>query len=72
MDVHLDALSYHWIVDGLGDPQAVDLVGDLLSECLAVVLKSWYSGYGLKTPRVDAPGTSDAEADPVLSAYALG
>ena len=39
LDVHLDALSYHCIVEGLRDPQAVDLVGDLLSECLAVVLR---------------------------------
>ena len=38
MDIYVDALSHHRIGEGLRDPLAVAPVGDLLPECLAVVL----------------------------------
>jgi len=38
LDINLDTLSHHRIGECVRDPQAVSLVSNLLSGCLAVVL----------------------------------
>src|SRR3972149_1599719 len=68
LDIHRNAFSHHRIGEGLRDPQAVAPVGDLLSECLAVVLGVGVLDMGQKLGSVDAPGTSDGAAGPGWSA----